>query len=63
MRKSFKTSLIGFGFGLIPLANAVLQALANHQAVDYHQVLIGAGFIALGVAAKDSDVTGGTRAQ
>jgi len=58
MRRSFKTTLAGIGFGLLPIGHAVLTALANHQAVDFKQVLIGAGFIALGSLSKDHDVTG-----
>lgn len=55
--KSWKTSLTGFVFGVGWLA---FKAFVLKQPLDISDFKDSAGFIAVGLLAKDSNVTGGT---
>jgi hypothetical protein len=55
--KNWRTSLLGIALGAGQIIHTSLQA---NQQVDWIGLLIGVGFAALGLAAKDSQVTGGT---
>lgn len=50
--RNWKTTLLGFGVGALNL----LQS-----GVNWKSALLSAAMAALGLAAKDHDVTGGTR--
>jgi hypothetical protein len=59
--RSFKTTLAGIALGAIPIGHEVLNMIAGGTHIDWKQVLLGIGFIALGGLAKDADKTGTTK--
>jgi len=61
--KSWKSTLLGFVIGLIPVGQQILNAFSQGQHVDFTQLGLGIGIMALGYVVKDKDVTGGTRRQ
>lgn len=55
---SWKTTLVGFGVGCIPIGQEVLNALGSNQPVQWKNVLFGLGIMFLGALAKDANKTG-----
>jgi len=58
--KSWKTTLVGFVVGLIPLGQGILQGIGEGQHFDWAKIGLGIGISFLGYVAKDKNVTGGT---
>ena len=67
MRKNWKTSLAGIVGGLLiavgPQVGARLQGSPGAPPITLNSVITGAAVAALGLGAKDGDVTGGSRHQ
>ena len=65
MKKNWKTSLFGIIGGLLiavgPQVGARLQGTPGAPPITLNSVLVGAALAAVGIGAKDHDVTGGTR--
>lgn len=62
MKKNWRTSLAGLLGGVVFVAPQI-QACVAGQPCDWKQIAVGVAFAALGLGAKDSNVTGGTKAQ
>jgi hypothetical protein len=58
MKRSWKTTVVGFLVGLVPLGQGILGGLANGQHFDWGKIGLGIGVGALGYFSKDFDVTG-----
>jgi len=65
--KNWKTTLMGVAFGLItlfgPRLNVGSPGAAAAPPITWVNIAQAAAVIALGAVAKDSNVTGGTKAQ
>ena len=56
--KNWRTTLVGFLVGLIPIGSQLLGMFGQGQHIDFKQVGVGIGIMALGLVAKDAGVTG-----
>jgi hypothetical protein len=56
--RNWKTTLAGIGLSFIPFGQEVLKLIGTNQHVDYRNILLGMGFIALGAVSKDYNVAG-----
>lgn len=56
--RNWRTTLAGIGLSFIPFGQEILKMLGNHQSVDFRNIALGAGFIALGALSKDYNVAG-----
>jgi hypothetical protein len=56
--KSWKTTLVGFLVGLVPLGQGILEGMAQGQHFDWSKIGLGVGIGALGYFSKDYNATG-----
>lgn len=60
MSSSWKTTLLGIAAGIIPILQTVVTSLQNNTSLNWGSIAFGALIMALGLVAKDFDITGGT---
>jgi hypothetical protein len=60
MSSSWKTTLLGIAAGIIPILQTVVTSLQNNTSLNWGSIAFGALIMALGIVAKDFNITGGT---